>query len=192
MASPTDHDAFIDSLVDDALKETEEIETDQDKWIERQMLRWHDLERDDTWIRIRIETAQATRSLNRLMISKGLSEAQRRQALRAIFADISTTIQGRKQQSIQQNMLQDVIHQMSKHIAAIAFGMYPSIAEDQFMTCVEEIIQHEGKVTLSQLSQSARRTLYALISTEYKRLGGTITVSAYAYKKQRKHHPMPK
>jgi hypothetical protein len=80
-------DEEIDELVDDAMNEAAEMDADFNGWIMRRAPRWHELGRDETWIRNRVQVIQAVRNFNHMLIERGLPEEQRRTLLRFAFTD---------------------------------------------------------------------------------------------------------
>jgi len=86
-------DEAIDELVDDAMKEAEEMDADFNGWINRHAPRWHELGRDESWIRNRVQVTQAVRNFNRMLIERGLREEQRRTLLRFAFTDGSLPLE---------------------------------------------------------------------------------------------------
>jgi hypothetical protein len=78
---------YVEMLIDASFKDAREIELGFMGWCERHVPIWREQGYDEMWIRRRIETAQATRSLHRKFKEQGLTMLDIRDELRKAYAD---------------------------------------------------------------------------------------------------------
>jgi hypothetical protein len=64
---------YVELLVDASMREADELEAGFAAWCELNVPRWHEMGRDETWIRQRIESAQSTRRLHDTLKEQGVS-----------------------------------------------------------------------------------------------------------------------
>jgi hypothetical protein len=77
---------YIEMLVEASCWEASEMESGFLSWCERHVPTWRKLGYDETWIRQRIETAQITRGLHRMLREQGLTMLEIREELRKAYA----------------------------------------------------------------------------------------------------------
>lgn len=77
---------YIEMLIDDSLRDASEIESDFLCWCKHHVPIWRKQGRDETWIRLRIESAQTTRGFLRLLRGQGLTMLAIREELRKTYA----------------------------------------------------------------------------------------------------------
>jgi len=78
---------YIEMLIDDSLQEASEMEVGFMSWCEQHVPTWRTQGYDETWIRLRIEAAQTTRSFHRPLKEQGLTMLEIRKELRKTYAD---------------------------------------------------------------------------------------------------------
>lgn len=78
-------DAYIDQLIESSMREAKEMEAGFAAWSAQHVPTWRELGRDETWIRLRVASAQSTRTLHRTMQARGFTNAERRLELRRIY-----------------------------------------------------------------------------------------------------------
>lgn len=84
--TPT-RDQYIDMLIASALQDAEEMAIGFDAWCKEHAPQWHEMGRDETWIRLRVDSARSTYRLHQTMQSHGYTPAQCRQELRRIYSN---------------------------------------------------------------------------------------------------------
>src|SRR5215475_9410876 len=80
---------YVEMLIDSSLQEAEDMEMGFAAWCDKHVPTWHKMGRDETWIRRRIQSAQATRKLHQAMTDRDYTYEQRRQALRETYENAS-------------------------------------------------------------------------------------------------------
>ena len=78
---------YVEMLIDDSLREASEMEVGFMSWCEHHVPMWRTQGYDETWIRLRIESAQITRSFHRTLKEQGLTMLEIREELRKTYGD---------------------------------------------------------------------------------------------------------
>ena len=184
-------DDLVDRLIDGVLREVEGMENDFAGWLEREAPRWRAHGYDETWIRLRMENAQAIRKLNRVMKAQGATEAQRRQAIQ--FALTGRPPHTPVMTPTPPENVQHAMTVLGVEMGATIFDVAPMLSREQFLVRVEVLIQHqfghEFLLTQSQRARFAREHVVSVAMKEYKRLGGVWLKSHHHGKSKRHHRP---
>ena len=174
---------YVAALVNQLLNESEAMDDDFNAWLNQSVAKWHELGRDEQWIRIRFELAQSSRKLNRLMKARGLSLEQRRELLLASFTDPPLfPDQSAPEPEVTVERFQAAIETLGKDIGEIAFEMYPTINRGILMQSVQIALQQTLGVPPEKQAVHATETLFVIALREFKRLGGTYTGIKYPYR----------
>src|SRR5690348_10224322 len=78
---------YIEMLIDASFQDASALENGFLSWCSHHVPIWRKLGHDETWIRLRIESAQRTRGLHRTLKEQGLTMLEIREALRLSYAD---------------------------------------------------------------------------------------------------------
>lgn len=78
---------YVEMLIDASFREASELESGFLSWCERHVSTWREQGYDETWIRLRIDTAKRTRGLHRTLKKQGLTMMEIREELRKMYAD---------------------------------------------------------------------------------------------------------
>lgn len=78
---------YIEMLIDASFQDASALENGFLSWCEQHVPIWRQLGHDETWIRLRIESAQRTRGLHHTLKEQGLTMLEIREALRLSYAD---------------------------------------------------------------------------------------------------------
>lgn len=78
---------YIEMLVDASFQDASEMESGFMAWCQKHTSVWREQGHDELWIRLRIESAQATRNLHRTLRQKGMTMLEAREVLRQMYAE---------------------------------------------------------------------------------------------------------
>jgi len=81
-------DAYVEMLTDGSMREADEMGEGFGEWVERHAPLWHEQGRDETWIRMRVQSAQATFKLHETLRAKGMTREHRRAFIHAMYTDM--------------------------------------------------------------------------------------------------------
>ena len=80
-------DQYIEMLIDASFRDATALEKGFLSWCSHHVPIWRQLGHDETWIRLRIEAAQHTRDLHRMLKEQGRTMLEIREELRLRYAD---------------------------------------------------------------------------------------------------------
>ncbi len=83
------HEQYVDMLIDTSFREAAEMESGFMVWCAQHVPIWRKLGHDETWIRLRVATAQRTHGLHRTLKEQGLTILQMRDELHKQYSSQS-------------------------------------------------------------------------------------------------------